>query len=166
MWVNKTTKQTWKDVIFLIELDQCLIQINNSKKVLIQTFNSNIFEKLELHDLVYFKFLLNLNENLANESIQFNHVQPVCSSEEQVLVIFHVEMYEILDLLYLYGYKGFEVLGMKHLHLKQAINWLILTLMTCSNGYFKGKLGNFDDCLNMAWLISLTQLLTTSKACW
>ena len=72
------------------------------------------------------------------------------------------QMYEILDLLYLYWYYiYFEVLSVKHLHLKQAIKWLISTLMTCSSDYF-----NIDDCLDMAWMISLTQLWTISKVCW
>ena len=37
--------------------------------------------------------------------------------KEQVLMRFHVEMYEILDLLYLYWYKVFEVPSMEHLHM-------------------------------------------------
>ena len=77
---------------------------------------------------------------------------------------FHVEMYEILDFTVLCSYKVFEVFSVKYLHLKQATNQLILVLTTCSSGYFKGKLVNFEYCLDMAWLIGLTQLLTTSKA--
>ena len=36
--------------------------------------------------------------------------------------------------------------------------------MTCNSGYFKGNLRNFDDGFDIAWMISLTQLLTTLKA--